>query len=176
MSCFFQHREGIYWCPAPLRNEEQRSYKVRDAADVQEAPPPPIDEYLSDSTVGSDDEAPAASRRAPSKVSVPWCTRQATGKISTSRATATIATTQTVEATNKKQKRTRSTMSVDTTTVSSCIKTIEVDDEEGDIESPSATEAPSVRTPPKAASTANRWWRRSAGHLQLKSTLGRALI
>jgi hypothetical protein len=45
--------------------------------------------------------------------------RQATGKISASRAAATIATTQMVEAKKKKRKRTRSTMSVDTTTVSS---------------------------------------------------------
>jgi hypothetical protein len=38
-----QHREGIYWCPAPLRDEDQRSYKVRDMADVQASLPPPID-------------------------------------------------------------------------------------------------------------------------------------
>jgi hypothetical protein len=62
------HREGIYWCLAPLRDEDRRSYKVRNVADVQAAPPPPIDEYVSDSTVGSDNEAPAALRRAPSKV------------------------------------------------------------------------------------------------------------
>jgi hypothetical protein len=66
-----QHREGIYWCSAPLRDDDQRSYKVRDAADVQAAPAPPIDEYVSDPTVGSDDEAPATSRRAPSKVAAP---------------------------------------------------------------------------------------------------------
>jgi hypothetical protein len=30
----FQHCEGIYWCPAPLRDEDQCSYKVRDVADV----------------------------------------------------------------------------------------------------------------------------------------------
>jgi hypothetical protein len=53
-----QHREGIYWCPAPLRDEDQRSYKVRNVADVQAAPAPPIDQYVSDSTVGSDNEAP----------------------------------------------------------------------------------------------------------------------
>jgi hypothetical protein len=75
-----------------LRNEEQRSYKVRDVADIQAAPPPPIDEYLSDSMVGSDDEAPAA-RRAPSKVAALRRTQQATGKISASRAAATIAAT-----------------------------------------------------------------------------------
>jgi hypothetical protein len=37
---FVQHLEGIYWCPAPLRDEDQRSYKVRNVADVQAAPPP----------------------------------------------------------------------------------------------------------------------------------------
>jgi hypothetical protein len=42
-----QHREGIYWCPAPLRDEDQRSYKVRDVADVQVAPPLPVNEYVS---------------------------------------------------------------------------------------------------------------------------------
>jgi hypothetical protein len=43
-----QHREGIYRCPAPLRDEDKRSYNVRDVADVQAAPPPPVDEYVSD--------------------------------------------------------------------------------------------------------------------------------
>jgi hypothetical protein len=43
---------------------------------VQAAPPPPIDEYLSNSTVGSDEEALATSRRAPSKVIAPRRTRQ----------------------------------------------------------------------------------------------------
>jgi hypothetical protein len=66
LSCF-QHREGIYWCPAPLRNEEERNYKVRDAANVQAAPQPPIEDYISDSSVGSDDGAPAT-RRMPPKV------------------------------------------------------------------------------------------------------------
>jgi hypothetical protein len=37
----FQHREGIYWCLAPLRDEDQHSYKVRDVVDVQTAPTPP---------------------------------------------------------------------------------------------------------------------------------------
>jgi hypothetical protein len=32
-----QHREGIYWCLAPLRDKDQRSYKVRSVADVQVA-------------------------------------------------------------------------------------------------------------------------------------------
>jgi hypothetical protein len=66
-----KHREGIYWCPTLLRDEDQRSYKVRDAADVQAAPPPPVDEYVSDSTVGSNNEASALSCRAPSKVAAP---------------------------------------------------------------------------------------------------------
>jgi hypothetical protein len=30
-----QHREGIYWCPAPLRDQDQHSYKVRDVANVR---------------------------------------------------------------------------------------------------------------------------------------------
>jgi hypothetical protein len=49
-----QHREGIYWCPAPLRDEDQCSYKVHSVADVQAALPPPVEQYVSDSTVGSD--------------------------------------------------------------------------------------------------------------------------
>jgi hypothetical protein len=55
----FQHREGIYWCPTPLRDKDQHSYKVCNVADIQVAPAPPIEEYISDSTVGSDDEATA---------------------------------------------------------------------------------------------------------------------
>jgi hypothetical protein len=86
---YFQHHEGIYWCPASLCNEEERSYKVRDAADVQAVPQPPIEEYISDSLVGSDNEA-TASRRALPKVttSAPRHPRLATGKISASRAAA----------------------------------------------------------------------------------------
>jgi hypothetical protein len=118
---------------------------------VQAAPPPPIDEYLSDSTVGRDGEAPSM-QRVPSKVAAPRRTWQATGKISASRAAATTAATQTVEAKKKKRKRTRSTVLVDTTTVSSSVETIEVDDEEGDAESPGATTAPSAGTPHKAVS------------------------
>jgi hypothetical protein len=59
LSLTLQHREGIYWCPALLRNEVQRNYKIRDVANVQAAPPLPVDEYIPDSTVGSDNEAPA---------------------------------------------------------------------------------------------------------------------
>jgi hypothetical protein len=77
--------KNIYWCPAPLPDEDQRNYKIRDVADVQEAPPPPVDEYVSDSTVGSDNEAPATLRRAPSNVAAPWRTRQTIGKIPNSR-------------------------------------------------------------------------------------------
>jgi hypothetical protein len=43
-------------------------------------------------------------------------------------------------------------VSVGTTTVSSDVETIDVDDEEGDVESPSATTAPSTGTPRRAAS------------------------
>jgi hypothetical protein len=64
---YVQHHEGIYWCPAPLQNVDQRSYKVRSAADVQAAPLPPIKEYISDL---SDDKAPAV-QRAPSRVAAP---------------------------------------------------------------------------------------------------------
>jgi hypothetical protein len=55
-------------------------------ADVQAAPPPLVDEYVSDLTVGSDNEAPATSRRAPSKVAAPRRTRQTAGKIPASQA------------------------------------------------------------------------------------------
>jgi hypothetical protein len=134
-----QHREGIYWCPALLRNEDQRSYKIRDVADVQAAPPPPVDEYVSDSMVGSDNEAPATSRRAPSRVAASWCTRQTAGKIPTSQATTQIA-----EAKKRRGKQTRSAVSADTTTtVSSDVETIDVEDYEGDMQSPKATTAPS---------------------------------
>jgi hypothetical protein len=93
------------------------------------------------------------SRRASSKVDAPQRTRQATGKISASWAAATIAATQTTEAKKKKRKQNRSTVSVDTTTVSSDVETIEFDDKEGDTVSPSTTEALSMGTPRKVAST-----------------------
>jgi hypothetical protein len=48
------------------------------------APPPPINEYISDSKVGSEDDAPAMSRRAQSKVAALRCMRQTVGKISAS--------------------------------------------------------------------------------------------
>jgi hypothetical protein len=74
------------------------------------------------------------------------------GKISASRATATIAATQTADAKKKKRKQTKSMMLVDTTMVNSGVETIEVDDNESDAESPSATTASSAGTPRKAAS------------------------
>jgi hypothetical protein len=134
-----QHREGIYWCPAPLRDEDQRSYKVRSAADVQVAPPPPVEEYISDSTVGSDSEAPATSRKGPSKVAAPRRTQQTAGKIPASQ-----AATQVTEAEKRRGKRTRSAVSVDTTTRSSDVETIDVEEDEGDVQSPKATTAPSL--------------------------------
>jgi hypothetical protein len=82
-------------------------------ADVQVVPPPPVDEYVSDLTVGSGSEAPVASRRAPSKVATPRRTRHTTGKIAASQAVAQVA-----EAKKKRGKRTRSEVSVDTTTIS----------------------------------------------------------
>jgi hypothetical protein len=152
----FQHREGIYWCPAPLHDEDQRSYKVRDVADVQAAPAPPVDEYVTDLTVGSDNEAPATSRRAPSKVAVPRSTRQMMGKIPTSQ-----AATQAAEAKKRMGKRTRSAVSANTTTISSDFETIGVDDGDGDVQSPKATTTPSpgkqaVETPRQTSKTQGR--------------------
>jgi hypothetical protein len=106
--------------------------------DVQAAPAPPIDEYVSDSMVGSDNVVPATSHRAPSKGVVSRRTRQTAGKIPTSQ-----ATTQSVEVQKRKGKRTRSVVSVDTTTISSDVETNDVDDGEGDVESTRATMAPS---------------------------------
>jgi hypothetical protein len=119
-----QHREGIYWCPAPLRDKDQRSYKVRSVADVQAAPPPPVDEYVSDSMFGSDSEAPTTSHRGPSKVAAPRRTRQTAVKIPASQAAAQVA-----EAKKRRGKRTRSTVSVDTTTKSSDVETIDVEED-----------------------------------------------
>jgi hypothetical protein len=133
-----QHREGIYWCPAPLRDEDQRCYKARNVADVQAPPPPPVEEYVSDSTVGSDSEAPATSRRGPSKVAMPRRNRQTTGKIPASQ-----ATTQVTEAKKRRGKRTRSVVSADTNTRSSDVETIDVEEDEGDVQSLKATTAPS---------------------------------
>jgi hypothetical protein len=109
-------------------------------ADVQVTPPPLVDEYVSDSMVGSDSEARATSRRAPSKVAAPRHTQQTAGKIPTSQ-----AATQIVEAKKRRGKRTRSTLSTDTTTASSDVQTIDIEDVEGDVQSPKATTAPSPR-------------------------------
>jgi hypothetical protein len=76
-----------------------------------------------------------------------------TGKMSTSRAAATVAATQTAEPKKKKRKRTGPTVSTDTTTVSSDVETINVEDEEDDTKSPSEATIPSAGTPRKAAST-----------------------
>jgi hypothetical protein len=134
-----QHREGIYWCPAPLRGEGQRSYKVRDVADVQAAPPPPVDEYISDSTVGSDSKAPATSHKAPSRVAAARRTRQTAGKIPASQ-----AATQLAEVKKRRGKRTWSAVSADTSTKGSDVETIDVEEDEGDVQSPRATTAPSL--------------------------------
>jgi hypothetical protein len=132
----FQHREGIYWYSAPLRDKDQHNYKVRDVADVQAVPAPPIDEYVSDSTVGSDNEALTTSRRAPSKVILPRRTRQTAGKIPASQ-----AVTQAAEAKKRKGKRTKSAVSADSTIISFDVETIDVDDGEGDMRSPKSTTA-----------------------------------
>jgi hypothetical protein len=109
-------------------------------ADVQAAPPPLIDECVSDSMVGSDSEAPATSRRASSKVAAPRRTRQTAGKIPTSQAATQIA-----EAKKRRGKWTRSTLSTDTTIASSDVETIDIKDVEGDVHSPKATTALSPR-------------------------------
>jgi hypothetical protein len=137
----WQHREGIYWCPVPLRDEDQCSYKVRNVADVQAAPSPPVDEYVSDSTVGSDDDTPATSRRAPSNVAASRRTRQTACKIPASQVAAQIA-----EAEKRRGKRTMFAVSADTTMMSSDVETIDVEDDEGDeedVQSPKAATAPS---------------------------------
>jgi hypothetical protein len=101
-------------------------------------PPPPIDEYVSDSTVGSDSEASATSLRGPSKVTAPRCTRQTTRKIPASQ-----AATQVAEAKKKRGKQTRFAVSANTTTKSSDVETIDVEEDEGDVQSPRATMIPS---------------------------------
>jgi hypothetical protein len=52
---------------------------------------PPIDEYISDSMVGSDNDASASSRRVPSKVAASRRTRQTTGKIHASQVATQVA-------------------------------------------------------------------------------------
>jgi hypothetical protein len=65
---------------------------------------------------------------------------------------ASAVATQTAEAKKKIKEADQVRGSIDTTTVSSDIETIDVDDEEGDIELPKATAAPSAGTPHRAAS------------------------
>jgi hypothetical protein len=76
--------------------------------------------------------------------------RQTAGKVFAFRVAASIAATQTAEVKKKKRNPTRSTVPVDTTTTSSDIETIDIDDEEDDIESPRETVAPSAGTPHRA--------------------------
>jgi hypothetical protein len=164
----FQHREGIYWCSAPLRDKDQHNYKVRDVADVQAVPAPPIDEYVSDSTVGSDNEALTTSRRAPSKVIVPRRTRQTAGEIPASQ-----AATQAAEAKKRKGKRTKSAVSADSTIISFDVETIDVDDGEGDMQSPKSTTASSpekqvVETPRQTSKMQGR----STSSIDLVGDLG----
>jgi hypothetical protein len=64
--------------------------------------------------------------------------RQTAGKIPASQAVAQVA-----EAKKRRGKHTRSAVSVDTTTKSSDIETIDVEEDEGDVQSPKATTAPS---------------------------------
>jgi hypothetical protein len=64
--------------------------------------------------------------------------RQTPGKIPSSQ-----AATQIVEVKKRRVKQTRSTVLADTTTVSSDVETIDVEDDEGDMQLPKATTAPS---------------------------------
>jgi hypothetical protein len=56
---------------------------------------------------------------------------------------ASQAATQVAEAKKRRGKRTRSAVSADTTTKSSDVETIDVEGEEGDMQSPRTTTAPS---------------------------------
>jgi hypothetical protein len=64
--------------------------------------------------------------------------RQTAGKITASQVVAQV-----VEAKKMRGKRTRYAVSVDTTMMSSDIEAIDVEDDEGDVQSPKATTAPS---------------------------------
>jgi hypothetical protein len=75
----------------------------------------------------------------------------------------------------KKRIWTRFTVSVEMTTVSSGVKTIEVDDDEGDAKSPSATTAPSAGTPRKAVLMEEQAVGTPRQAQQLKRAPGRAL-
>jgi hypothetical protein len=64
--------------------------------------------------------------------------QQTAGKIPTSQ-----VATQVTEAKKRRGKRTRSAVSADTTMKSSDVETIDVEEDEGDVQSPKATTAPS---------------------------------
>lgn len=134
-----------------MRNEEDRSFKVRAVKDIQPPPQQCIEEYISNSSVGSDDNGPTM-RWVPRKATtlVSRRTRQTVGKMSASRATKTIASTQTVEAKNKKRKRVVPYVSSDTVTVSSGVETINVDDDEEDAKSPDMSTVLLAKMPRKA--------------------------
>jgi hypothetical protein len=91
-----------------------------------------------------------------------------------SRAAATITATQTAEAKKKKRERDGPVVSSDTTTVSSGIQTINIDEEEEDVKSPDMATVPPAETPRKV--TAQRSWRRRhpVGPSRWRSTRGRA--
>jgi hypothetical protein len=65
--------------------------------------------------------------------------RQTAGKIP-----ASVVATQVAEVNKRRSKRTRPAVSVDTTTRSSDIETIDVEKDKGDVQSPEATTAPSL--------------------------------
>jgi hypothetical protein len=65
--------------------------------------------------------------------------RQTAGKIP-----ASVVATQVAEVNKRRSKRTRTAVSVDTTTRSSDIETIDVEEDKGDVQSPKATTAPSL--------------------------------
>lgn len=113
-----------------------------------------IEEYLSDLSVGSDDEGPTA-RSAPPKVTAPQprLMRQTAGKMSASRAAATVAATQAAESKKKKKrkrKRAGPTVSVHTTTASSDVEIINIKEEKDDVKSLSTSTEQATETPRKA--------------------------
>jgi hypothetical protein len=65
--------------------------------------------------------------------------RQTAGKIPTSKTATQIAA-----AKKRRGKRTKSAVSADTTMMSSDVEAIDVEDDEGDVQSPKATTAPSL--------------------------------
>jgi hypothetical protein len=93
---------------------------------------------------------------------LPQRTRQTAGKIPASQAATQIA-----EAKKRRGKRTRSAVSADTTTMSSNLKTIDVEDDESDVQSPKAMTAPSpagqVAETPRPAPEAHGWSTSSTG-------------